>query len=239
MFNYSLQIKLVRKFSRFCSNSKNTFLEPRNAVIQGCASSPGYYVGKACVIKNIDEDAHKFRPGTVLVGRFADPGWNDYIADAGALVLEMGQKVSHGPMIARRLGVPCVSELEIGEHMWENIQDGDEIIVRGNSGSIEIIGKQLKIPQDLADKIEKKKDIRQAGAHYLNVTIDELKKMEGTEDMVKELETSGMFFGDDPSTKNLKKFPVKKSNPTIEDKMNEEREKINNHSKRLNKESKS
>lgn len=32
-------------------------------------------------------------------------------------------------MIARRLGVPCVSELEISDHMWENIQDGDEIIV--------------------------------------------------------------------------------------------------------------
>jgi hypothetical protein len=41
----------------------------------------------------------------------------------------MGQKVSHGPMIARRLGVPCVSEIEIGEYLWDNIQDGDEIVV--------------------------------------------------------------------------------------------------------------
>jgi hypothetical protein len=29
--------------------------------------------------------------GSVLVGRFADPSWNDLIAEAGALVLEMGQ----------------------------------------------------------------------------------------------------------------------------------------------------
>jgi phosphoenolpyruvate synthase/pyruvate phosphate dikinase len=237
MFNYS-SIKSSLKLAKFCSKSA-VANDLRNAVIQGCASSPGYYVGKACVIKNIVEDAHKFRPGSVLVGRFADPSWNDLIADAGALVLEMGQKVSHGPMIARRLGVPCVSELEIGEHMWENIKDGDEIIVRGNSGSIEIIGKQLKIPEELVDQLDKKKDISAAGSHYLNVTIDQLKKMEGTEHMVKQLEDSGMFFGDHPSTKDLKKFPVNKGPLTIEDKMNEEREKINQTAKKLNKDTKS
>jgi hypothetical protein len=62
MFKYSLQIKSSLKLSRFCSQSPPK-TETKKAVIQGCASSPGYYVGKACVIKNIVEDAHKFRPG--------------------------------------------------------------------------------------------------------------------------------------------------------------------------------
>lgn len=48
-----------------------------------------------------------------------------------------------------------------------------------------------------------------------------------------------MFFGNDPETKNLKKLHVNKPPLSIEDKINEEKEKINQTAKRLNKENKS
>lgn len=67
MLNYSLKIcnsKSRFQLSRFLGKVISKEHESKNAVIQGCAAAPGYYVGKACVIKNMAEDAHKFRPGS-------------------------------------------------------------------------------------------------------------------------------------------------------------------------------
>lgn len=51
----------------------------------------------------------KIRRGDVLVVKRADTEWNEIIQEVEALILEMGGKVSHGPMVARRIGIPCVS----------------------------------------------------------------------------------------------------------------------------------
>lgn len=61
--------------------------------------------------------------------------------------------MSHGPMVARRLGIPCVSGVE---EIWDYISDGDTLIVRfwqannlifqvrANSGTVQILGKTEK-----------------------------------------------------------------------------------------------
>lgn len=72
------------------------------------AASPGYYKGRACVLNDVIESG-KIRRGDVLVVKRADTEWNEIIQEVEALVLEIGGKISHGPMVARRIGIPCVS----------------------------------------------------------------------------------------------------------------------------------
>jgi phosphoenolpyruvate-protein kinase (PTS system EI component) len=99
-----------------------------------------------------------FRYGDVLVCRFAEGKWNSLITNAGALVCEMGGKISHGPMIARRIGIPCVSNFP--NSLWDYIEDGDEVVVRGNLGTLEILGKSEIPGKLLQNPPEDDKDIQ-------------------------------------------------------------------------------
>lgn len=98
--------------------------------------------GRACVITNPDDETQeeKLRFGDVLVCKLTNDRWNSLISSASAVVIELGGKISHGPMVARRIGIPCVSNLP--SSMWDYIKDGDEVIVRGTVGTVEILGKE-------------------------------------------------------------------------------------------------
>jgi len=112
---------------------------PRGTVLKGVASAPGVYKGKACILHELAEGRVKFKKGDVLVVKMADSEWNDIILQSGALVVEMGGEISHGPMVARRYGIPCVSEL--GEKMWDSINDGKLLLVNGKAGTVEVLPK--------------------------------------------------------------------------------------------------
>jgi pyruvate,water dikinase len=61
----------------------------------------------AAVIAGIDE-AHRLRRGDVLVTRQTDPGWAPVFGLIRGLVIERGGMLSHGAVIAREFGLPCV-----------------------------------------------------------------------------------------------------------------------------------
>lgn len=104
-------------------------------VIDGVAGSPGVVEGTARVILD-PNDAEPPGPGEVLVCRFTDPSWAPMFTLAEALVIDIGASASHGAIVARELGVPCVIGTGDGTR---RIQDGDWLRVDGTAGRVEVL----------------------------------------------------------------------------------------------------
>jgi len=89
-------------------------------------------------------------------------------------------------MIARRLGIPCVSSIDIGDGLFLTIDDGDDLVIRsrGEVGSVEVLGKTLVVPEGYKE------------TKYF--TMEELQTMEGTQEIIdfmeKEKKAKNMTF---------------------------------------------
>jgi pyruvate,water dikinase len=81
-------------------------------------------------------DAAPLEPGEILVCRFTDPSWTPLFLLASALVIDIGGPTSHGAIVARELGVPCVIGTGDGTLV---IGDGDHLAVDGSIGRATII----------------------------------------------------------------------------------------------------
>ena len=106
-------------------------------VVTGAAASPGHAEGIANVI--IDPDAATpLEEGEILVCRFTDPSWTPLFLLASALVIDIGGPTSHGAIVARELGVPCVIGTGNGTL---SIGSGDRIAVDGSTGQVKILAR--------------------------------------------------------------------------------------------------
>ncbi|KAL3866317.1 hypothetical protein ACJMK2_043624 [Sinanodonta woodiana] len=63
--------------------------------------------GRASVIKNISE-VGKIHTGDNLICLFTDVGWTPYFPLLSGLVTEIGGLLSHGAVVARKYGLPCI-----------------------------------------------------------------------------------------------------------------------------------
>jgi pyruvate,water dikinase len=106
-------------------------------VLSGVAGAPGTVEGTARVV--VDPfDADPLEPGEVLVCRFTDPSWAPLFSLADALVIDIGAAASHGAIVARELGVPCVIGTGDGTR---RIRTGDRLRVDGSAGRVEILAR--------------------------------------------------------------------------------------------------
>jgi pyruvate,water dikinase len=55
---------------------------------------------------------------------------------ASALVIDIGGPISHGAIVARELGIPCVTGTRTGTSA---IRTGDKLRVDGSAGTVEIV----------------------------------------------------------------------------------------------------
>ena len=104
-------------------------------VLHGAAGSAGTATGPARVIVDLSQ-AGDLEPGEVLVCRHTDPAWVVAMALADALVVDVGAPSSHGAIVARELGIPCV--IGTGD-ATTRIQTGDRVRVDGTAGRVEIL----------------------------------------------------------------------------------------------------
>ncbi len=104
-------------------------------VLTGVAGSSGVVEGTARVVVDPFE-AEPLEPGEVLVCRFTDPSWAPLFTLADALVIDIGAAASHGAIVARELGVPCVIGTGDGTR---RIRTGDLLLVDGSAGRVEIL----------------------------------------------------------------------------------------------------
>lgn len=98
--------------------------------LHGIAAAPGTVTGTARVLFDPFDE---FEAGDILFARTVDPGWAPVLACAGAVVLDIGGVLSHGAVVARELGVPCVVNVKVGT---ERAVSGTTVTVDGSAGEV-------------------------------------------------------------------------------------------------------
>jgi pyruvate,water dikinase len=105
-------------------------------VLTGLPVSPGVAEGRARVVLDPGSSA-PLEPGEILVCATTDPSWASLFLVAGALVIDIGGAISHGAIVARELGVPCVINTKVGT---KRLRTGDLLRVDGGAGTVLVLG---------------------------------------------------------------------------------------------------
>lgn len=101
--------------------------------VRGIGVVGGLVRGRARVV--LDPSGVDLEPGDVLVCRTTDPSWTPLFLLADALVIDTGGPMSHGAIVAREMGVPCVINTVTGTR---DIPDGALIEVDPSTGRVRI-----------------------------------------------------------------------------------------------------
>jgi pyruvate,water dikinase len=106
--------------------------------IVGRPASRGSVEGVVRVAKSI-RDAREVQPGEILVAPVTDVGWTPYFTVIAALVTDIGSSVSHGAVVAREYGLPCVVNTLVGTQV---LKTGDRARVDGDRGVVTRLGER-------------------------------------------------------------------------------------------------
>jgi pyruvate,water dikinase len=101
--------------------------------ITGSAGSSGVAEGRVRLAADASAD---IEPDEILVCPFTDPSWTPLMCQAPAVVVDIGGAASHGAVMARELGIPCVIGTETAMH---DLRDGDTVRVDGTTGIVEVL----------------------------------------------------------------------------------------------------
>lgn len=104
--------------------------------ILGRPASRGIVEGTVRVAKSI-HDAREVQRGEILVAPVTDVGWTPYFTVIAALVTDIGSSVSHGAVVAREYGLPCVVNTLVATQV---LATGDRVRVDGDRGLITRLG---------------------------------------------------------------------------------------------------
>jgi phosphohistidine swiveling domain-containing protein len=95
----------------------------------------GVVQARACVITDLAE-IDQLKDGDVLITYCTDIGWSPYFPMLGGIATELGGLVSHGAVIAREYGLPCIVGAKGATKMFKT---GDNVVLSGKTGTIELI----------------------------------------------------------------------------------------------------
>lgn len=104
-------------------------------LLTGGPGSSGVVRGRARIVHSPHE-LDELEPGEVLVARITDPSWTPLFLTATAVVTEVGGVFSHGPIVCRELGTPCVVAVT---EATQTIPDGAEVEIDGSAGTVRIL----------------------------------------------------------------------------------------------------
>ena len=110
-------------------------IDSNTEFIQGRPASRGIAEGYVRVARNLEEAA-LLRPEEILITPITDIGWTPYFSLISGLVTDLGSSVSHGAVIAREYGLPCIVNTRCGTRVFKT---GDRVRVDGSSGTISLI----------------------------------------------------------------------------------------------------
>ena len=82
------------------------------------------------------EEAALLRSGEILITPITDIGWTPYFSLISGLVTDLGSSVSHGAVIAREYGLPCVVNTRCATRVFKT---GDRVSIDGGLGTIALI----------------------------------------------------------------------------------------------------
>ncbi|CAG9796773.1 unnamed protein product [Diatraea saccharalis] len=93
----------------------------------------GEAVGRACVVRDLSE-IDQLQQGDILITYATDIGWSPYFPLLAGIVTELGGLISHGAVIAREYGLPCI----VGAtHATDLFKTGDIVRLMAAKGIIE------------------------------------------------------------------------------------------------------
>ncbi|MFV2174044.1 PEP/pyruvate-binding domain-containing protein [Actinomadura sp. LOL_016] len=106
-----------------------------DGVIVGRPACSGVVEGTVRVAATVAQ-ARDLRPGEILVAPVTDVGWTPYFTLIAALVTDIGSSVSHGAVVAREYGLPCVVNTQGATRV---LRTGDRVRVDGDRGTVTLL----------------------------------------------------------------------------------------------------
>ena len=105
------------------------------ARLRGLGVSGGRGAGRARIVA--EAATAGLEPGEVLVAAVLDAAYGPLLALASGAVAEVGGLLSHGSVVARELGVPCVVDVA---GATRQILAGERVMVDGDAGTVTRLG---------------------------------------------------------------------------------------------------
>lgn len=113
-------------------NNESDLIDPNCEKVVGTPVCGGKITGRACVVRTFAE-VSKIRAGDILITYGTDIAWSPYFPILSGVVTELGGLISHGAVVAREYGLPCI----VGATNATNIiNDGEEIFMNATDGII-------------------------------------------------------------------------------------------------------
>jgi len=103
--------------------------------LAGAGVCGGKVTSRAAVLASLS-DAHLLKAGDILITRQTDPGWAPVFSLIRGLVIERGGMLSHGAIIAREFGLPCVVGVKDAA---TRIPHGCTVSIDGDRGHVQIL----------------------------------------------------------------------------------------------------
>ena len=101
-------------------------------LVRGTPVCGGLVKGRACVLLSFSE-VYKIQKGDILITYGTDIAWSPYFPILGGICTELGGLISHGAVVAREYGLPCIVGAKSATQF---IKFGDEIILNADDGLI-------------------------------------------------------------------------------------------------------
>ncbi|CAL1284489.1 unnamed protein product, partial [Larinioides sclopetarius] len=106
-------------------------------IMKGIPVSVGVTKGYARVAMSVEEASH-LKPGEILITYSTDIGWSPFFPIVSGVVTELGGLLSHGAVVSREYGLPCV----VGLHgATKRFQTGDYVLLDGKKGILQRLPK--------------------------------------------------------------------------------------------------
>ncbi|HZP16157.1 MAG TPA: PEP-utilizing enzyme, partial [Nocardioides sp.] len=109
---------------------------PSTSELRGLGVSAGIVEGRVRVVRDPGEGS-EVALDDVLVCHTTDPSWVSLMTLASALVIDIGGTASHGAIVARELGIPCVVGTGNGTRV---LRTGERVRVDGAAGTVQRLG---------------------------------------------------------------------------------------------------
>jgi len=107
--------------------------------VTGTAAAHGVVEGRARVLHTA-EQCDELEPDEVLVCHTTDPSWASAFHLAAGVVIDVGSISSHGAIVAREMGLPCVIGTGNGTAV---LRTGDLLRVDGGAGTVTVLERAL------------------------------------------------------------------------------------------------
>ncbi|PAA89199.1 hypothetical protein BOX15_Mlig003482g1 [Macrostomum lignano] len=106
--------------------------------VAGMPVSRGSVTGRARVIRNL-QDAAEIEKDDVLIVPYTDVGWTPYFPLISGLATEKGGLLSHGAVVAREFGIPCIVGAKQATSLFKT---GDFVDLDGERGLLRLAEQQ-------------------------------------------------------------------------------------------------